>query len=143
MIIIKSGRHPLAVTLLAFCVVSGVGGVVTYGRSASTVLRTFPEPLGRIYYSVLALGSVLAIVGIFWRGFGGPRLEKSGLWMLAGLFTSYGVMAITVAGWRALFFALLLFGFALGSLLRIIQIRRELKKVIAAAVHTNATDQLE
>ena len=135
MIIMKSGRHPLVVTLLVFCVVSGLANLLAYQKSATNVIRAMPTALGYGYYLVLALGALVTLAGVFWRGIDGPLLERAGYWMLAGLFISYGVIAVMVAGPRALFTASILFGFALGSVLRNVQISRELRGAVGEPGH--------
>lgn len=142
MIVIKSGRHPLAVTLLVFCAVSGVSNLLAYSKSATNVLRALPPAFGLVFYGLLALGSAVALVGVFWPGLTGPHLERSGLLMLTGVFSAYAVLVIPL-GLRALFFSLLLFGFALGNFLRVLQIGRDLKRIRAAAAYTGSTEQLK
>lgn len=143
MITIKSGRHPVVVTLLIFSVASGIGNLAFYNQAATTTVRSMPSPLGYVYYAGIILGASVTLAGIFWRGLTGPLLERSGWFMSAGLFVSYGAIAIAISGPRALFTACILFGFAFGSGARIVQIGRELKKVTAAASLSNSGNQLE
>lgn len=142
MLTLKAGRHPLAVTLLVFFVVSGLTNIVAYSHTAGNVIQTLPEPLGRIFYFIMTVASAVAVVGIYLPGLHGPLVERSGLWMLSGLLAAYGVLVFAAAGVRALFVATFLLGFAVGCVARIIQIGRQLRKIRAAAIVTKSTDQL-
>jgi hypothetical protein len=142
MITIKSGRHPLAVSLLGFLALSGLSGLVTYSRSASGTIRSLPNPLGVVFYVVLFAGSAIAIVGVFTRGLLGPLLERSGLCMLSGLLPCYAILAIARTGWPAMFVASILLGLAVGCVWRIVQIGREMKLVRVGAARVGAMDEL-
>lgn len=142
MIVIKSGRHPLAVSLLGFLAASGLSGLATYSHSASGTIRSLPHPLGVVFYGALAAGSVIAIVGVFMRGLLGPLLERTGLWTLSGFLSSYALLALVRVGWPALFVALLLFGLSVGSFLRAVQIGRELNQIREGAERVDALGEL-
>lgn len=142
MIVIRSGRHPFEVVLLAVFLLSGVSNLANYNASASNALRGLSDTYGYVYYAGLALGSAITLVGVFWPGLSGPLVERAGLLILTGLWASFGGLLLAF-GWRGVQFALLFFGFAAGAVWRIVQIRRDLRQAVSAAVVTGATDQVE
>lgn len=142
MIVIKSGRHPFEVMILAWCLLSGVNQTINYQRAASSVLHDLPDLFGYALYAGTVVGSAIALIGTFWPSLTGPLVERAGLWMLSGLWVSFGVLLAT-AGVRGLYFGGFLWGFAAAAIWRGVQIGRELKSVHAAAVLARATDQVE
>lgn len=142
MIVIKSGRHPLAVSFLGFLAMSGISGLLTYRRSASGTVRALPELIGLVLYGGLAAGALIAIAGVFLHGLVGPLLERVGLVLLAGFLSGYGVLVFARAGWPALFISSLLLGLTVGCVWRVVQIGRELRKVRVAALRVHAMEEL-
>lgn len=139
---IRSGRHPHEVCLLGVCLLSGVSGLVNYSTVSSGTVRQLPEPWGLVFYAVMLAGAVIALGGTLIPGLKGPLVERSGLVILAGLFTAYGIAALATSGTRALFFAAFMVGFATANVVRSVQIGRELRRISAAATFTSSSEQL-
>jgi hypothetical protein len=139
---IRSGRHPHEVCLLGVCVLSGATGLINYSKVASSTVRALPEPWGMVFYATMLAGAVIALAGVLLPGLKGPLIERSGLLILASLFTGYGIAVLAAAGARGLFFSAFVGGFAIANLVRYVQIGRELRRISAAATLTSSTDQL-
>lgn len=142
MIVIKSGRHPFEVMILAWCLVSGVNSIINYQQAASTVFGQFPDLFGYILYGGTVAGSTVTLVGTFWPSLAGPLIERAGLVMLAGLWVLFGGLLTTV-GERGLYWGGFLWGFAAAAIWRSVQIGREMKRVQAAATLIGSTRQVE
>jgi hypothetical protein len=126
MIVIRSGRHPIVVMVLAACVIGSVNNLVNFDRASSNLVRLLPTSFGYAFYALLAVGAAISLVGVFWRGLDGLLIERAGYLILAGQWVAFGAL-LTTAGWRGVWFALLLLAFAGGAVWRIAQIRRDLK----------------
>lgn len=131
---IRSGRHPHEVALLAAAFLMGVAGVVIFDTVASTTVRALPQPWGHVMYGVLAIGSAIALTGVFWPGIAGAVIERAGLVALVGASLGYAVAIFAINGPRGLAFTTFLTAFALANVFRAVQISKEITEMQAAAV---------
>lgn len=141
MILIRSGRHPHEVFLLGWCAAAGASGLLTKQVSSGTI-SSLPAPWALVFYAAMVLGATISLIGIALRGLAGPLVERSGLLVLTGLFASYAVAVVAIAGIKGLFLAGLFAGLTAANMYRAYQITRDLKQVFAAASYTDASEQL-
>lgn len=127
---IRRGKHPHEVALLFATAAIGGFGIFAFGRSATSAARELAQPYGQLLYAGMAFSSVVALVGIFWPGITGALVERSGLIGVALLCLGQGAAAVYVHGFRALAFSLILAAFAIASMVRFVQIRREIREII-------------
>lgn len=128
---IRSGRHPHEVMFLASIAFAGVGGVVNRERSANAVLKDLSPTVLTVFYGVLALGTLLALVGVFTKGQKGPVLEWFGLGIFTLELLAYGIAVFDYAGWRGLIGAGFAVGMALGNVWRMTQVWSDIKRARA------------
>ena len=128
---IRRGRHPHEVALLLATTVIGVAGTFAFNKSASAVARALTHPYGQVMYAGMAVGSLVAIAGIFWPGVTGALVERSGLWTVSLLCLGQGAATVVGYGWRALAYSLILAAIAIASFIRIRQIRKEAREMVA------------
>ncbi|GLW91781.1 hypothetical protein [Actinokineospora globicatena] len=131
---IRSGRNPHEVALLAAAFVLGLAGLTAFGQVATTTVRALPDPFGHVLYGGLAVGALVSLVGVFLAGYIGPLLERAGLIGLALLCAGYAVTILGLFGGRGLSFALFMLAFAAANLVRARQIGRELDEMQAVEV---------
>ena len=129
---IRRGKHPHEVALLLAIAVIGVFGTFAFNRSATTAARELAHPYGQLMYGGMTLGSAVALVGIFWPGITGALIERSGLKITSLLCLGQGAATIYMYGLRGLAFGLILAAFAVASLVRVHQIQKETREIIAA-----------
>lgn len=124
-----SGRHPFEVFLLTMCAVSGVPLAFGAPRPGS-INSQLPEALAVGWGITLALGSVTALAGIWWRNrVSGIILEQIGLVAVGWAAIIYGAAAVIFAGWSAALPASLVLGFGVACLVR----WRQLQKILDMA----------
>ncbi|WP_290055671.1 hypothetical protein [Amycolatopsis solani] len=127
-------RSPFEVLLTSafglYCAV----GLVAFDAVATTTIREFPGPWGRVFF-----GAALAACGTVLFGIGrahtalGVLTERAGLVALFGVCGCYSVWAFGNTGRRALAFGLLLLALAGASAWRTWQIGRALRTARKAA----------
>lgn len=140
---IRSGRHPHEAALLVVFAVAGISGLLAPDRTSNQVLKTLSAPGLYVFFGVLAVGSLLALVGTFTKGLKGPTIELFGLAILTLELLGYGVAIFGAVGPRGLLSALLPIGVAAANTVRIWQIVGEVKAVRAAAVVTRTERHVE
>ncbi|TCO57113.1 hypothetical protein [Actinocrispum wychmicini] len=144
MLTIRSGRHPHEIVLLAFTLLSGLTGFFGYSQAASNaILLLLPRAYGQAFYLGLAASAAIALAGICWRGIVGPLVERAGLLINTGLYLFFALAIFTVGGVRGVGFGFTLIAFSVANVVRVLQIRRDLRAIRAAAMVTDSTDQLE
>ena len=129
---IRRGKHPHEVGLLFATFVIGGFGTFAFNSSANSASRALPYPMGQIMYGALALGSAVAIAGIFWPGITGALVERAGLVAVSLMCAGQGAATLVGFGLRGLAYGGILAAFAVASLWRVLQIRREVQEILAA-----------
>lgn len=127
-VIVRTGKsNVFEVALLVVAFLSGLGGLLS-GAPAGSALESV-TPLGAaVFYALSLFGSGVALVGIYLP----PRLrplrwEVIGLVDMAGIWIGYGGALLT-QGRVGLAAGSLLFGFGVACILRIVQIRNEVRQ---------------
>lgn len=131
MIIIRRVRQPHEILLAAMCIPIGVGGLVSPNRPST--LADFPTAFVILWYVGSLVGGAITLIGVCKKApLDGPRIERAGLRVLAGLWLAYALAVLVTSGQRGMSFVLLTVGFSIGNLLRVRQINQEIKDIKAA-----------
>jgi hypothetical protein len=129
MILVSSGRHPLAIFLLVACVLTGVAGLLSPVSTSPTVAHLLAPWELEAWYSGLILSGGATLVGVMATGLSSLLIERVGLVVLASLSGMYAA-AIAIQGHTPLTFAAAFTGaFALGCVGRVVQINGSLRKL--------------
>lgn len=122
--------------LLALCVVTGLTSWLVPDARARSIISAFPEWAQGLWYVTVTLGGALGILGITRRAVDlGLVIERSALWLLAGLTASYGVASVGYAGPSSIPAMATLLAFTGVCVIRIYQINTDLA---AIALHVAA-----
>lgn len=97
-IVIRSGRHPLAVLMLVLFVVSGISGLISPARSAPPVAHVLTLWELRGWFAGLTLSSAIALVSVFRSGFGSLAIERVSMIVLGALVSMYAVAVVIQSG---------------------------------------------
>lgn len=105
-----------------------LAGIFAFEKVATTVLRGFPPPWGRVFLMLAFVTCVVVLVGVATaHTANGVLIERGGLVGLAGVCAAYSIWAFGNTGIRALGFGLLLGALAVSSAWRAVQITRALR----------------
>lgn len=129
---IRRGKHPHEIALLTALLVTGAFGTFAFDRSATTASRGLSYPYGQILYATLGLGSLVAIVGIFWPGITGALIERAGLIAVSAMCAGQGAATFVGFGIRGIAYGGIMAAIAGASLWRVMQIRKETREIVAA-----------
>jgi hypothetical protein len=129
--VLRSGRNPFEVWLLAACIITGAAGFITTQAVSGAVARTVPHWAGALWYAALFVGASISFVGIMLHGLKSLLVERVGLLLMATFGVVYAGAVIAVAGLNGLFPATFVAGFAAANISRFVQIGRDLKKATA------------
>src|ERR1041384_7323551 len=95
-------RHPFEVAMLVSAAAVGVSRLLSEPTSGS-LERTLPPALLLAWYLLLTFGSVVSLMGVFWRGaIVGLLIERSGLWALTSACLVFGIALLSAGGVRGL-----------------------------------------
>lgn len=97
-LIIRNGRHPMVLLVMAACLASGImGSVLPPDPSVSIVDRYVPEPWNTTYYITLILSSITVLVGVWLPDLRDRMMvEQIGLWFLSGPLLIYPIVILGV-----------------------------------------------
>jgi hypothetical protein len=112
---------------LAVFALAGISGLLAPGRTANTVLRSLPVAGLYVFYAVFAIGSILALGGVFAKGIKGPVIEIYGLGIITFELVGYGVAVFGFAGATGIMSALFPICMSLANIWRIVQVAKEMK----------------
>jgi hypothetical protein len=124
---LSASRHPFQTYLLALAVVSGIP--LLFGRVNSGTIQESMSPLLVLAWGVmLVFGSLLALVGTYWRGhvLTGYVLERAGLTGVGGAAFVYAITALLDVGVRATFSSCITAGFGIACFAQARRISRRL-----------------
>jgi len=129
-------KQPHEIWWLSVLLLWGTFGVFAFGQVASASVRSLPIPWGHVLYAGLAIWSLIALVGIYWRKNNplGAIIEQVGLGGQSLYGVTYAIIILGVAGKPGAGFGILMAGLSVANLVRIWQIQRYLK--VAAAART-------
>lgn len=139
--LISTGREPFEVWALSAISLYGVAASISFDRFAVTTLRNFPAPAGQVFIGLFGLGALVALTGVLMGNVTGVLIERTGLWLVAGLGAAFAAWSAGTNGSRALAFVLLVLGVAIASGVRLRNIHRQQRRSTAAA--KLATDERE
>lgn len=124
---IRSGRHPHEVMFLVSLSIVGVAGLIASNETANRVLKALPPLALVLFYAVLAVGTLLALFGVFTKGLKGPVIESFGLGVFALQLLSYGFAVMAFAGWGGLLSATFPVCMGIANVWRVVQIVGEIR----------------
>lgn len=127
-------RNPLAVYLLALCVVSGVSllsGVSTSGSIESEL----PFAAARIWGVMLTAGASSTLLGMFWQGDRrtGLLIKRTGLLTLSIAAFIYAAVILAAAGMQGAFVCGIVVGFGVATAIQFVRINRRVHQIIQAS----------
>lgn len=131
---IRTGKHPHEVALLSATMFLGFAGLFFYPVLATPTARALPPPFGHILYAGLGVGSLIALVGVFWGSLTGALVERVGLFSLSLHAIAYTAAIAANSGIKGLNFAAFMTAFATANLIRSYQIAREIDQMEAARI---------
>lgn len=129
-------KQPHEVWWLSVLLLWGIFGIVAFNQVASPSIRALPTPWGHVLYAGLAIWSLVALVGVFWRKNNalGAIIEQVGLGGQSLYGITYAIIILGVAGKVGAGFGFLMAGLSVANLVRMWQIQRYLK--VAAVART-------
>lgn len=135
---LDASRHPFETYLLCLAAVSGVP--LLFGKANSgSMAAAMPEPAVLAWGAMLVLGSLLALVGLYWHGKSatGLLLERTGLVGVGGAAIIFSAVALLSVGLDATFSACITAGFGLACFAQARRISHRIRLVL------NRIDQIE
>jgi hypothetical protein len=127
-VILRSGRSPFELFLLAACVLSGLAGLIAPTSTSSALARLLPTWVVIAWSAGLVIGGAVAIAGVLMRGLTALLVERIGLVGLAGFSVLYSAVIVAEVGIRATFTALFVVAFAGACVGRFWQISQDLRR---------------
>lgn len=127
--ILRSGRHPHEIALLVLSVVIGFTGLIFESdRLSPGISNAFPGLLQSYFYFGLVLGGAVALFGALRINITGLLLERAGLIFLSAVYLAYGISVLSNSGTRGLIPALFGIAMSVASIVRVVQIQRDVKQ---------------
>lgn len=100
-VLIGRDREPYEITVLLLGLLYGVICTFRYDLAATSI-RTYPGIGGRVFLALLALSSLVGLLGVASRSVTGIRMEGSALTLQACLGLAYSMWTPFVVGTRGL-----------------------------------------
>lgn len=92
--VVRRGRNPLEVTLLAVFVLSSIAGLFAPGDASPTLTRLLGEYTWTWHVGLL-IGSVTSLIAVvFLKPLNDVLIERAGMVWLSSCFLAYGVAAV-------------------------------------------------
>ncbi len=129
---LEASRHPFETYLLVLAAVSGIPLAFGEPNSAS-IEATLPPLLVTGWGVMLVAGSLLALLGLYWRGHSGTGLlmERAGLVGVGGASLVYaGATILAAPGWSGAFAAAITSGFGVACFAQARRISTRIRAVI-------------
>src|SRR2546430_17175936 len=127
-LILASSNSPFQILTVVACLISGVAGL--FPHESTGVIDQLADGGALIWYSGLALGAVIALVGRFFQLPMSLLVERVGLYLLAGVMLSYGFGIYLLIGFeRARLSGVIIVAFGLACAVRCWQIGRDLQRL--------------
>lgn len=132
---LRSGRQPHEVFSSLLAILYGVGGLISNGDNKA-LESTFPPWARFIWLAGLIAGGTLTLVGVYKNDITGLFIERVALRELTILSTLYIIASIVVAPktWGTALGIFILIGYIIANVVRILQIRRDLKENAPKAI---------
>lgn len=123
-------RHPFQLFMLLASAFYSGAGLLVHKAQPGTVRATVGEAGTAVWLWFVLIGSIAALVGVFWRDRAtGLTAEQTGLLTAGAATVFYAVVAVHGVGLAALGPAAILFGFGAACLARSWQLHRLLRRV--------------
>lgn len=128
---IKWSRSPLQIFLLVLCILSGL--VIVMDRSDSKVIQEMGEPWASLWGVCLVAGSIIAIVGAFWKNkITGMLIERSGTVLLGGASFLWPILAVKIVGLDAAYPAAVTLMFSFACVWQVVYINHHMSLILNA-----------
>lgn len=95
-LVLRTGRSPFQVLLMAACLISGVSGLIPHEQRS--IIDQLADGGARIWYAGLVVGGTIVLAGLFLQLPTSLLVERVGLLLLTGLFVGYGVGVYLLLG---------------------------------------------
>lgn len=130
----RTGNEPFQTAILVAFALWGLVSLATLHSVSTSTTRTLPTWGIYLFFAGLTISCGTALAGVWvyqvWlKEFIGFYIERAGLVALSGLSVAYSVWALTASGARAIAFALVLTAIGGASIVRILRIRGDLRRV--------------
>jgi hypothetical protein len=97
-LVLRSGRSPFQVLLMAACLISGVSGLLPHEQRS--IIDQLADGRATAWYAGLIFGGIVVLVGLFLRLPTSLLVERVGLLLLTGLFIGYGIGIYLLLGFE-------------------------------------------
>lgn len=128
-LLVRSGRNPFEVLMLAACVAVGTVGLCQPSSTSSVITSLLPTWEVTTWYAGLAVGGVVSLLGVSLNGVTSLLVERVGLIMLTCLTLAYSTAVATQVGIRGTLPALFTGLFAIACAIRFVYITTDLKRM--------------
>lgn len=125
----RSGRHPHEIGLLVMSLVIGLIGLAVEPASSPALSSSLSGPLLSYFFLVLILSAIASFVGALMNSITGLLWERAGMYPLSAMYVAYSMAVLMYGGLRGITSAMFGLAIAVASVVRIVQIHRDLKKV--------------
>lgn len=125
-LVTSTGHNPYEVYLLVLCVVTGLTGLVTGGKSNPNIAHALSSVELYIWYIGLMAGGVISLGGVLGKTLLHLYIERIGLALLAGASLIY---TISLSFRSISISVVLVFLFYIATVYRVFQLSTEIKKV--------------
>lgn len=127
---VVTGRHPYQAAIHASAICCGLALAVT-DRVPKSAAEAMPTPVQVLWVALLLSSGLAALAGAWWRGpaVRGMKVELAGVLLLAGGTGMYAVALFAISGEQAAAAGSFVAGIAIGSLVRAVQIMRDVRHI--------------
>lgn len=127
---VHSGRQPHEILILLASLLVGALGTVKPQGISHAVAATLQPPWCAMFYGTMFLFALVTLVAIFFpRRIDGLLAERVGMWALAAYFVAYAAAVLANTGPGGLVSTILPSAFAIGNVVRAIQIKKDLARL--------------
>jgi len=128
-LLVRSGRNPFEVLMLAACLCTGVVGLFEPATTSGAIVSLLPHWQVVTWYCGLVVGGAIGIGGVFSRGISSLAIERAGLIVLTCLTLAYAGAVVAQVGIRGTLPALFTGLFAVACAVRCVYITADLKRM--------------
>ena len=128
-LLVRSGRNPFEVLMLAACVAVGGVGLIDPQATSGAITAALPHWQALCWYGGLVGGGLVSVIGVFSRGVVSLVVERVGVVILTCLMLAYTTAVITQIGIRGTLPAVFTGLFAVACAVRFVYISADLKRM--------------
>lgn len=137
---LKWTRSPLQIFLLILCVFSGL--LIMTNHSESQVIHSMGEPWSTLWGAFLLLGSLIALLGIYWKNqITGMLIERSGIVLLGGASLIWPILVLSKIGWAGIIAAIFTLGFSAACVWQVAYINHHMNLILHAINKSKEPDE--